>query len=216
MDINIDGGSQAIKMAIALISVVNPIGAIPMFLSLTAGQNAHERGKTGSMASASVGCILGLSIFIGAPLLSGMGISLPSFRVAGGILILLMALNMLKDGRTDHKQSMTDEVDAQQHRESIAVVPLSMPLLAGPGAISTVIVFSQQAASPLQKTQILMAVIVVAMMVFICLKMAPLIAKVLGAVGMRVMTRIMGLLLAAIGVEFITNGLLGSFPGLKG
>ncbi len=214
MDIGLDS-AQAIKMAIGLISVVNPIGAIPMFLSLTSDQTPRERSKTGTIASISVGCILGFSIFIGAPLLAGMGISLPSFRVAGGILILLMALNMLKDGRSEHKHSLKDEQDAQD-RDSIAVVPLSMPLLAGPGAISTVIVFSQQASSPWQKTEILLAVIAVAGTVFLCLKMAPYIARVLGAVGMRVMTRIMGLLLAAIGVEFITNGLLGSFPGLKG
>ena len=207
--------AQTIKMAIGLISVVNPIGAIPMFLSLTADQNPHERSRTGTIASISMGCILGLSIYIGAPLLSGMGISLPSFRVAGGILILLMALNMLKDGRTEHKYSLKDEQDAQK-RESVTVVPLSIPLLAGPGAISTVIVFSQQAGTPFQKTQIFLAVLAVAITVFMCLKMAPLIARALGPVGMRVMTRIMGLLLAAIGVEFITNGLLGSFPGLKG
>lgn len=203
--------SQSLKLLIGLISIVNPIGAIPMFLSLTDDQSPPERQRTGAQAAFAVTIILSTSLFLGEPLLKGLGISLSSFRVAGGILILLMALNMLKDGRSAHKQNPEDERDAQQ-RESITIVPLSMPLLAGPGAISTAIVFSQQSSSWLQQLLHLGAIAGVGLVVGLCLRTAPWISKVMGPPGMRVMTRIMGLLLAAIGIEFMTQGLLGSFP----
>lgn len=207
--------SQYLKLMIGLISIVNPIGAIPMFLSLTEAYTPSQRSRIGSVASLSVAIIAGaVGLYWGA-LLEGLGISIPSFRIAGGILILLMALNMLKDGRNDHKQRPEDAFDAQAS-SSIAVVPISMPLLAGPGAISTVIVFSQQAKEGWHHVNLLVSIAVVGAVVWLCLKMAPLLARLLGPVGMRVMTRIMGLLLAAIGVEFITAGLLVSFPGLKG
>ncbi len=203
------------KLMVGMVAVVNPIGAIPLFLSLTEKETPAERRSTGTFAALGVTAVLGLSVFLGEPLLKLMGISIPSFRVAGGILILLMALDMLKDGKSDHKNSPLDARDAKK-RESIAIVPLAIPLMAGPGSISTVIVFAQQSKTPAQYAALFAAVFAVGLISWVALQLAPLVAKLLGPVGMRVMTRIMGLLLAAIGVEFITLGLQASFSILKG
>lgn len=214
MDLSFLDLSQTIKLLVGVTAIVNPIGAIPLFLSLTDNETPQERRTTGTFAALGVTCVLAFSVVLGGPLLKMMGISIPSFRVAGGILILIMALNMLKDGKSEHKASPQDAEDAKQ-RESIAIVPLALPLMAGPGAISTVIVFSQQARQPADYVSLFLAVFAVGILSWIALQLAPFLAKLLGPVGMRVMTRIMGLLLAAIGVEFITLGLEASFEVLK-
>jgi multiple antibiotic resistance protein len=214
MDISFLDFAQIFKLMVGVTAVVNPIGAIPLFLSLTETETPEERRSTGTFASLGVTTVLAFSVVMGAPLLKMMGIGIPSFRVAGGILILIMALNMLKDGQSDHKSNPQDAADARK-RESIAIVPLAIPLMAGPGAISTVIVFSQQANRPAEYVSLFLAVFAVGFLCWIALQLAPFLAKILGPVGMRVMTRIMGLLLAAIGVEFITMGLEASFEVLK-
>lgn len=214
MDLSFIDISQTFKLLVGVTAVVNPLGAIPLFLSLTESETPQERKTTGTFAALGVTSVLAFSIVLGGPLLRMMGISIPSFRVAGGILILIMALNMLKDGKSEHKANPQDAADAQK-RESIAIVPLAIPLMAGPGAISTVIVFSQQAHRPMDYVSLFLAVFSVGILSWIALQAAPFLAKLLGPVGLRVMTRIMGLLLAAIGVEFITMGLEASFEILK-
>lgn len=214
MDISFLDFSQIFKLMVGITVVINPIGAIPLFLSLTETETSEERRNTGTFAALGVTSVLAFSAVMGEPLLKMMGIGIPSFRVAGGILILLMALNMLKDGQSDHKSNPQDAADARK-RESIAIVPLAIPLMAGPGAISTVIVFSQQAKHPAEYVSLFLAIFAVGLLSWTALQLAPFLAKMLGPVGMRVMTRIMGLLLAALGVEFITLGLEASFEVLK-
>jgi len=205
---------QYAKLFIGLLSIVNPMGALPIFLSMTQAHTPRDRNKVGLIASFSVAVILAAAVFVGEPLLNAFGIGIPSFRVAGGILILLMALSMLNDTANRAKKIEQEQQEAQE-QDSLAIVPLSMPLLAGPGAISTVIVFAQQDTTPSHYLSMVGAIALVGVVVFIALRLAPLLARILGPVGLRVLTRIMGLFLAAIGIEFMANGLGVLFPGLK-
>lgn len=202
--------SQTAKLILGLLSVVNPLGAIPIFLSLTAEEQPASRSKIGSVAAFSVGIILLVAMFVGAPLLKGLGISLSSFRIAGGILILLMALKIMLNEGTGSQNIKTAEPIPQENH-SAAVVPISMPLLAGPGAISAVILFAQQNKTLWEEVALVLSIIVTALVVWLCLSAAPQLARILGVTGMRIMSRIMGLLLAALGVEFISKGLMASF-----
>ena len=206
--------TQYTKLFIGLVSIVNPIGAIPVFLSMTAAKTTRERTRMGLVAATSVAIILAVTIFLGQPLLNMFGISIPSFRIAGGILILLMALTMLHaDPQTD--KPVTTGSTGTDESATMAIVPLSMPLLAGPGALSTVIVFAQHDTSWWHYGGMLAVVAGVGLTVGLSLMAAPWLARLIGRIGMQILTRIMGLFLAAIGVEFITNGLGAIFPALK-
>lgn len=197
--------SHSVKLTLGLLSVVNPVSAVPIFLTLT-DEAPTRRKQMGTLAAISVGFILLLSCWLGALLLQGMGISLPSFRVAGGILILLLGLQIL----SGHSPSISEE-----ERDTAAVVPLSMPLMAGPGAISTAILFAEESQNGSEQIALIFAIAAVSLSVWFCLRLAPWLAQALGATGMRVLNRIMGLLLAALGIEFISLGIAAAFPILN-
>ncbi len=199
----------------SIIVIVNPVGAIPVFVSLTESQSEDFRHHTAFVCGCAVAIILIVSVFAGLPILHGFGISLPAFKVAGGILILFMAIAMMhaKHGDTRHTE---DEAEEAADKESIGVVPLAMPLLAGPGAISTVIVFSHEMTKLVDKLMLTGFCIIVGLAVWIVLRLADPIAKLLGRTGINIVTRLMGLFLTAIAVEFIIGGLKGLLPILGG
>ncbi|MHB1083405.1 MAG: NAAT family transporter [Thiobacillus sp.] len=130
--------AQYVKIFIDLLAILNPLGVIPLFISMTADENAKQRRKTIDMVAIGVTIILLVSLFLGEHLLSFFGITIDSFRVGGGILVLLMAIAMLH-AKTSLVQQTDKEANEAIEKESVAIVPLAMPLLAGPGAISTVI-----------------------------------------------------------------------------
>jgi multiple antibiotic resistance protein len=201
------------KLLAALLAVMNPTGAIPIFLGLTEHQTREERRRCGLAATASAALILLVFLAVGEPLLAVFGLGIPSFRVASGILILLVALSMMQV-RAQEATPLLAEVRGESGRGSVAVVPLAIPVLAGPGAISTVIVYAHRGSSPAHYLAVAGAIVTVAVIVLAALRLAPAIASVLGPTGMNVVTRIMGLILAAIGVEFIAGGLAVLLPGL--
>ena len=132
--------NEYLQLSAGLVSVVNPIGVIPTFISLTINRSSTDRKRTDMVCASSVAMVLFISLLAGEPILHFFGIGLPAFRVAGGLLVLLMGISMLyaKDDRTRH----TPEERAESYeKESVAVVPLAIPLLSGPGAISTTIVY---------------------------------------------------------------------------
>ena len=141
------------------------------------------------------------------------GISIHSFRVGSGILLLLIAISMLH-ARVSPVSQTKAEAEESKERESIAVVPLAIPLLAGPGAISTVIIDAHKATGIAHYTIIATEIMLLSFILWIVLRLAPLISKHISATGINIFTRIMGLILAAIAVEFIANGLKGLFPSL--
>lgn len=200
------------KFFIGLVAIVNPIGIVPVFVGLTQNLAAAERNVVGLRAALTVGAVLVVALFMGEALLRFFGISLDSFRVAGGILIVLMAMSMLHGGMSPAKQTSEEAQDAED-KEKIAVVPIGMPLLAGPGAISTIIIYSHRGQGPTHYLLLLSIALLVALLAWLALRAAPAIADRLGRTGLNIFTRIMGLILAAIGVEIMANGLKQLFPG---
>lgn len=205
--------SQYAKLFAALLAIVNPIGAVPLFVTLTGQQTAVERRRTAFTAAVTVGTVLVVSLLVGEAILRFFGISIASFRVAGGILVLLIAVSMMY-ARTSPARHTPEEAAEAFDKASVAVVPIGVPLLAGPGAISTVIVYAHRLASPAQYGAILIVIGVVTLSVWLAFRTAPYVAKLLGRTGINVVTRIMGLIIGAIGVEFIANGLKQLLPGL--
>ncbi len=207
--------SEYLKFFAALLAIVNPVGAIPIFINLTADQAESERNKNGTIASISMGLILVVVLLSGEAILRFFGISVGSFRVGGGILILLMAISMLHAKVSQVKQTAEEELDSAE-RDNVAVVPLATPLLAGPGAISTVILYAQRNTSIAHYFYLFAIIVLLVGLTTLSFRLAPVIARLLGKTGINVVTRIMGLIMAAVGVEFIANGLKQLFPVLGG
>lgn len=174
------------RFLIGLLAIVDPIGVIPIFLAMTVNYALEERRKIIRMIIIAVVSILFVALLFGEILLEFFGISINSFRVGGGILLLLMAINMMQS--KDDASSKGKPSAFKDHNGSIAVVPLAMPLLAGPGAISAVIIEAHRHDTVMHYAFL--------------------------GMGISIITRIMGLLLAAISIEFIANGLKGLFPNL--
>lgn len=202
-----------IKIFISLFAVVNPLGIIPIFISLTSQTSRAEKEKISKLVAKSVAIILLIALFFGEFVLEFFGITIDSFRVAGGILILLMAISMLHAKQGAIKQTK-EEATEVENMDSIAIVPLAMPLLAGPGGISTVILDAHKASGFFHYFSISISIILLSLVIWGVLKLSPYISEKLGITGINIFTRIMGLILAAIAIEFIVNGLKGLFPNL--
>lgn len=205
--------SEYLKFFAGLLAIVNPIGAIPIFLSLSSSQDKKTRNRTSAYAALTVMVVLCVALFMGEAILNFFGITIASFRVAGGILILLIAISMMHAKLSPAKQTEEETLDAAE-KNSIAVVPLGLPLLAGPGAISTIILYAHRDATIFHYFIGIVEVIALALSVWISFRLAPGIGRVLGKTGINIITRIMGLIIAALGIEFITNGLKVLLPGL--
>lgn len=207
--------NEYLKFFVALLAIVNPVGTLPLFINMTANQTSAARSKNGTLAALSMGIILLVVLFSGETILRFFGISVDSFRVGGGILILLMAISMLNAKMSNVKQTKEEELDSAE-RDSVAVVPLGTPLLAGPGAISTVILYAQRYTSPLHYTSLVLVIVILACLTACLFRLAPAITRLLGKTGINIVTRLMGLIMAAMGVEFIAHGLKQLFPVLAG
>ena len=197
------------KIFISLFAILDPIGVIPIIITFTAGMERQKRERLGRMASLSVCGILLVALLLGEVLLAFFGISIHSFRTAGGILLLLMSLTML----TSPKPYPVDITDGES-TSSIAIVPLSTPLLAGPGAISTVILDAHKGTGMLHYGIMALVIVLLSLTVWLTFLIAPRVERRMGRTGISIFTRLMGLVLAAIAVEFIASGLRGLFPGL--
>ena len=199
------------KIFLSLFAILDPIGIIPIIIAFTIGLTPQKRARVGRMASLSVVGILLTALLIGELMLEFFGISIHSFRVAGGILLLLMSITMLfgnKDAPTPDESSDGDSTS------SIAIVPLSTPLLAGPGAISTVILDAHKGHGVGHYAVLGLEIAVLGFIVWLTFLIAPWISQRLGRIGSSIFSRLMGLLLAAIAVEFIAGGIRGLFPAL--
>lgn len=205
--------TEYIKIFTTLLVIVDPVAIIPIFVSLTKDSTDYNRRHIAKIASISVAVILTVATLIGKPLLNFFGVSIASFKVGGGILLLLMAIAMMQAKYTEGKQT-PEEAEEAEEKESIAVVPIAMPLLAGPGAISTVIIYSDMSTEPLHITFIIVTIILVAILTWVFLNIAIPVSRMLGKTGINIMVRLMGLVLAAIAAEFITGGLLQLLPRL--
>ncbi len=201
------------KIFISLFAILDPIGIIPIIITFTVGMTAQRRAHTGEIASLSVCGILLASLLLGKALLGFFGISIFSFRTAGGILLLMMSVTMLFGPPSKPAAVMGDATDGDTE-PSPAVVPLSTPLLAGPGAISTVILEAHRGGGFGHYSILALIIVALSLMVWLAFLVAPWVSKHMGQTGINVFTRLMGLILASIAVEFIATGLRGLFPAL--
>ncbi len=202
-----------IKPFIALLAIVNPLGIIPFFIAFTEHFTPAQKQRTIVVSAFSAFVVIAVSALIGTDLLRFFGISLPSFKVGGGLLLLLSAISML-NAAPGALRSVPEEVDEAVASDSVAVVPLTIPLLTGPAAISTVIIYADKSHQLLDHLVLVSYGVVIALVVAACFRAAEPLARVLGKTGINVMTRLMGLLLAALAVEMMSDGLLKLFPGL--
>lgn len=202
------------KSAFALFAIVDPIGVIPIFLMATQGYTLAQSHHAARVAALTVLGVLTLFIFAGEPLLMFLGIRLAAFSVAGGLLLLLLALSMVQAHVSPQRQTEDEAAEAEE-KDSVGAVPLGVPLLAGPGAITHVIVAAGTAqGNVMQQGMLLIPVALVALSVWLAFRAAPMIARRLGRTGIHVVTRLMGLIIAAISIEMIASGLGMLFPGL--
>ncbi len=197
------------KFFIGLFALVNPVGIIPVFISMTSYQTATARNKTNLTANLSVAIILWSSLFLGDGILQLFGISIDSFRIAGGILVVTIAMSMIS-GKLG-KINKTSKKSQRRPYESIGVVPLALPLMAGPGRLAPL--SSGDALSQHRAFAWLFSChCAFALCCWGVFRMAPWLVRLLGQTGINVITRIMGLLLMALGIEFIVTGIKGIFP----
>ena len=195
--------------------IVNPIEATMVFVSLTSGMASDEKRRISMRTTFVAFAIAFLFALAGDFVLRLFGITVDSLRVAGGILLFLVAIDMLRGGRYQRKVTEAELRDAN-HREDISVFPLATPLLTGPGAITTVIVLMGAAANILEKSIVLLALALTFLTTYYILKFSDFIDRVLGITGIMVMTRIMGLLLGAIAVNFVALGAWNLYQSLAG
>lgn len=202
------------KAAFALFAIVDPVGVIPIFLLATRGFTHAQSRAAARIAALTVAGVLTLFTFTGEYVLNFLGIRLAAFTVAGGLLLLLLALSMVQAHVSPQRQTEDEALEAEE-KDSVGAVPLGVPLLAGPGAITHVIVAAGAVkGEPLQQAALLVPVVLVALSVWLAFRAAPAIARRLGNTGIHVVTRLMGLIIAAISIEMIASGLGTLFPGL--
>ncbi len=186
---------------------------MPIFISATHGWSEADRAKTAKTVALTVFIVLTISAFFGDLILDFFGVTIPSFQVGGGILLMLIAISMMHGKQSGARQT-PEEAQTLAEREVIAIVPLSIPLLAGPGAISNMIIAAQQNSSFAGHLSLIAPIFCISLIIWLVLKLAVVISKKLGPIGINIVTRLMGLILAAMAVEFIAHGLHGLFPSL--
>lgn len=206
-----------LKPLVTLLAIVNPLAIVPFFIHYTEGFDREQRRKTVLISSVSSFVVIAVSALAGLHILEFFGISLASFQVGGGMLLLTSALNMLNAQPAEAKTNtheLEDGVEKAAMGASIAVVPLTIPLLTGPATMSTVVIYADKAKTFLQLSTLVGYGVVVALATALCFSLAQPIARALGKTGINVMTRLMGLILAALAVEVMTDGLTKLFPVL--
>lgn len=209
--------SDFLKTLIALLVIINPPAAIPAYLSLTNGMDTETTKKVYRMVSTSVFAVLAISALAGEIILKMFGISLISFQIGGGILLAIIAYNMMNAESTEHNVSYQEKKEAlakvEKRADSIALVPLTIPLLTGPGSMSVCVITASKYHSIVGYIYIIISALIIAYLIRIIFKSAPKIKAKLGTTGMNVMSKVFSLLLMALAIELIGTGLIQMFPG---
>lgn len=203
-----------ISALVTLIVTVDPPGLAPIFLSLTPGMSATSRRKVAGRAVLIAFVIMTATALGGAPLINALGITLPAFRIAGGLLLFTIAYQMVFGGGPERKAETAEKAITEDHIRNIAAFPLGIPLMAGPGAITAILLLSGRAQGDPVKVTILIGVI--ALVVLACLisfLLATRIARLLGVTGNIVLTRLLGVILAAMAVQFVIDGVKAVMAG---
>lgn len=201
------------KALVTLLAIVNPLACVPFFIHYTEGFSPAQRRRTIQIASFTTFVVIALSALAGLKILEFFGITLASFQVGGGMLLLTSSLAMLNAQPAEAKSAQAELSDTSV-RTSIAVVPLAIPLLTGPATMSTVVIYAEKAKTFVQLGTLVGYGFIIAVSVALCFSLSQPIARILGKTGINVMTRLMGLILAALAVEVMADGLQKLFPVL--
>jgi multiple antibiotic resistance protein len=199
-----------IGFLVVMLAITNPASTLGVFLGMTENKSMYERKKIALIATLTIFIVLFVITWTGTPILEMFGISLPAFEITGGLIILLRGLEMLnaKDTPTNKTAAAMEE----ENRNSIAIVPLALPIIAGPGAMTNVIVYSNRFPTFMNGVYLSVGVVIVTLILGAVMYYSSYIGKMIGETGIKIMTRIMGLILSAMAMSMITGGLLKIFP----
>jgi multiple antibiotic resistance protein len=193
----------------SILFLVDPIAVVPTFIAITQGETVDQRRATARRACVAATILLIVFAVAGNLIFRAFGITLPAFRIAGGAILWLVAMDMLRGER--RTQESPAEIDEGRLKEDVAFTPLAMPMLAGPGAISTVMVLAAQARTPARAAVVYISIVLTLLISWIMLRVSDRVMSRFGQTGIRVTMRIMGLLLAAVAVQFVITGVREAF-----
>jgi multiple antibiotic resistance protein len=206
--------TETVKFIVAMTIMMNPLGSLSIFLDLTRKSVITEQRKIAISTSIAVFIMMIVTVWTGKDLLNILGITIPSFRVAGGLILLLMGLSMLQSKESPLSHTSEDDIAARE-RQSVAVVPMALPVIIGPGAISTIIIAVGDSPQFFSKLWLTILCFMLTILMAIVLYFAVPIARIVGVSVIKVITRIMGMLIMAIAVGMLANGLVELFPAFS-
>jgi len=201
---------------ITLAVIIDPPGCAPIFASLTQGTDAAHRRQMAIRSAAVAWSILVFFALLGEPLLRTLGISLSAFRLAGGIMLFMIALDMVFERRTERREERAKEIEGTPEAEDISVFPMAIPMIAGPGSIASIMLLTARAEGTLDSLVVLGAMTLVILLTLLALLAAGPLMRLIGARLEAMITRILGVILAALAAQFVLDGLERSLPGLAG
>jgi multiple antibiotic resistance protein len=201
---------------ITLAVIIDPPGCAPIFASLTSGTDAAHRRRMAIRSAAVAWAILVFFALLGEPLLNTLGISLSAFRLAGGIMLFMIALDMVFERRTERREERAREIEGTPEAEDVSVFPMAIPMIAGPGSIASVMLLTARANGLAEGLVVLAAMTLVILLTLLALLAAGPLMRLIGAKLEAMITRILGVILAALAAQFVLDGLERSLPGLAG
>lgn len=194
-----------------ILVTVDPPGLAPLFLGLTQGMSRAQRRQVAVRGSVIAFAILAMFAVFGAGVLGLLGISMGAFRIAGGVMLFYIAFEMIFEKRQERKEKTTDNAITRDHIHNLAVFPLALPLIAGPGAISATILLAGAMPGAVERSQLIGVIAVCLGLVFAALVIADRLDRLLGMTGRAILTRLLGVLLAALSVQFVVDGVKSAF-----
>ena len=189
----------------SLLAIINPLTTTPIYLSLTEGYTAEHRQRTLRTAILTAGSVLVLFALLGGLIFQAFGITIHAFRIAGGVILFGIGMDMLQAKRS-RVRATPEEVEEGYEKEDVGITPLGVPMIVGPGSITTVMVLMADVSHPAQVAIVLASIAIVLGGTYLVLGLGPRIVRLIGGTGINVMTRIMGLLVAVIAVQFVLDG----------
>lgn len=207
---------QILHDIVALLVIIDPVGSAAIFAALLRGAPEPFRRRVACRATLIAGILILAFAFIGAPLLAALGITLPAFRIAGGVLLFLLAVDMVFARPSGIRYPTAREEEEAEHRADISVFPLAFPLLAGPGALTSIVLLMSRAQSPLEAAAVILALIVVMAATLALLLSAAQVVRLLGVTGTNVIGRVLGIILAALAAQYVLDGIAQGLPLLPG
>lgn len=201
---------------ITLAVIIDPPGCAPIFAGLTKGTDQVHRRRMAIRSVLVAWCILVFFALLGEPLLRTLGISLSAFRLAGGIMLFMIALDMVFERRTERREERARDIEGTPEADDISVFPMAIPMIAGPGSIASIMLLSARAQGTVEGIIVLSAMTTVILLTLVALLLAGPLMRLIGAKLEAMITRILGVILAALAVQFVLDGLERSLPGLAG